>query len=55
MQMIPLWSIEGGYHEEGVGQVEEEGGKVPKGADNVPLVPLPRDHSVVFHFIDCCP
>ena len=36
-----------------MGQVEEERDKVPKGADDVPLVSLPRNELVVLHdFVD---
>ena len=47
----PLGAVAGRDHEEVVGQVEEEGGKVAEGADHVALVALPRDQSVVLHHL----
>ena len=47
----PLGAVAGRDHEEVVGQVEEEGGEVAEGADHVPMVPLPRDQTVVLHHL----
>ena len=47
----PLGAVAGRDHEEVVGQVEEEGGKVAEGADHVPLVALPGDQPVVLHHL----
>ena len=47
----PLGAVAGRDHEEVVGQVQEEGGKVAEGADHVALVPLPRDQPVVLHHL----
>ena len=47
----PLGAVAGRDHEEVVGQVQEEGGKVAEGADHVALVPLPGDQPVVLHHL----
>ena len=47
----PLGAVAGRDHEEVVGQVEEEGGKVAEGADHVALVALPGDQPVVPHHL----
>ena len=40
---VSLGGVAGRDHEEVVCQAEEEGDKVAKGADHVPLVSLPRN------------